>query len=306
VVYEITPEDIALLDALTDETERLYNRHLESPRLWDPYMEIEWGSGRSFKTDPWSEEDYPLSAGVRSAIYVNLLTEDNLPYYTSMLLQRAPDGHPLVQWSHQWTMEEDRHAMTMRDWVHVSRCIDPALLEEGRRVQMTLGRVPEPPSIAELIVYVALQERATQVAHRNTSARLSKEDTMGRRVLGLIAGDETKHYMFYRDLVASAYLIDPSRMMRATATVVAEFAMPGTGIPRFSRHAAAIAKEGIYGLGQFTNEVVSTTLLSWDVRDVALSRDGEAARDDVRATLSALEEKADRAARRFVTSRVNS
>ena len=86
----------------------------------------------------------PLADGVRSSIYVNLLTEDNLPYYTSTLLSHAPKGHPILDWNHQWTMEENRHSMVMRDWVHVSRCIDPKLLEDGRRVQMGLGRSPSP------------------------------------------------------------------------------------------------------------------------------------------------------------------
>ena len=81
-------------------------------------------------------------------------------------------------------MEENRHAMVMRDWVHISRCINPTLLEDGRRVQMQKGEVPQPNDIAELIAYVSFQERATQIAHRNTGAKLPKDDKIGRNVLG--------------------------------------------------------------------------------------------------------------------------
>ncbi|MHB1088279.1 MAG: acyl-ACP desaturase [Acidimicrobiales bacterium] len=286
---------IDLLTEIAPDVERLYNRHLEAPRLWFPHEQIDWGQGESFSTRPWSESDYPLATGVRSSIYVNLLTEDNLPYYTHSLLAHAPKGHPIRDWNHQWTMEENRHAMVMRDWVHISRCIDPTLLEEGRRVQMGKGEVPEPESIAELISYVSFQERATQIAHRNTGAHLPKEDKIGRNVLALVAGDETKHYLFYRDLALAAFAIDPSTMMIAVAKQVSAFAMPGTGIPSFTRHAVRIAKEGIYGLTQYLKDVLDPVLGLWDVNHLAgLSEEAERARVDLEAVVSKISETVER------------
>ncbi|MHB1209160.1 MAG: acyl-ACP desaturase [Acidimicrobiales bacterium] len=286
---------IDLLTEIAPDVERLYNRHLEAPRLWFPHEQIDWGQGENFTTRPWSETDYPLATGVRSSIYVNLLTEDNLPYYTHSLLAHAPKGHPIRDWNHQWTMEENRHAMVMRDWVHISRCIDPTLLEEGRRVQMGKGEVPEPESIAELISYVSFQERATQIAHRNTGAHLPKEDKIGRNVLALVAGDETKHYLFYRDLALAAFAIDPSTMMIAVAKQVSSFAMPGTGIPSFTRHAVRIAKEGIYGLGQYLKDVLDPVLGLWDVNHLAgLSEEAERARIDLEAVVAKITETVER------------
>lgn len=273
---------IDLLSEIAPDVERLYNRHLEAPRLWFPHEQIDWGRGESFADRPWSPEDYPLAAGVRSSIYVNLLTEDNLPYYTSTLLAHAPKDHPILDWNHQWTMEENRHSMVMRDWVHISRCIDPTLLEEGRRVQMHKGEVPCPTSLADLITYVSFQERATQIAHRNTGAKLPKDDKMGRNVLALVAGDETKHYLFYRDLALAAFAIDPSTLMIAAAKQVSNFAMPGTGIPSFTRHAVRIAREGIYGLGQFLRDVLEPVLNLWDVEHLSgLSAEAERARQEL-------------------------
>lgn len=263
--------------------------------MWFPHEQIDWGQGESFSTRPWSESDYPLATGVRSSIYVNLLTEDNLPYYTHSLLAHAPKGHPIRDWNHQWTMEENRHAMVMRDWVHISRCIDPTLLEEGRRVQMGKGEVPEPESIAELISYVSFQERATQIAHRNTGAHLPKEDKIGRNVLALVAGDETKHYLFYRDLALAAFAIDPSTMMIAVAKQVSSFAMPGTGIPSFTRHAVRIAKEGIYGLTQYLKDVLDPVLGLWDVNHLAgLSEEAERARIDLELVVAKISETVER------------
>jgi acyl-[acyl-carrier-protein] desaturase len=101
-------------------------------------------------------------------------------------------------------------------------------------------------------------------------------------VLALIAGDETKHYLFYRDLALAAFAIDPSTMMIATANEVSNFAMPGTGIPSFTRHAVRIAREGIYGLSQFLKDVLEPVLSLWDVNHlVGLSAEAERARQEL-------------------------
>jgi acyl-[acyl-carrier-protein] desaturase len=270
---------VDLLQELSCEAERLYNRHLEAPRLWFPHEQIDWGSGEDFKEKPWEPTDYVLSDGVRSAIYTNLLTEDNLPYYTESIMAHAPKDHPLNAWTRQWTMEENRHSMVMRDWVHISRCINPTSLEEGRVVQMSTGMVPRFENLGDLIAYVAMQERATQIAHRNTGAKLPKDDKQGRNVLALIAGDETKHYMFYRDLTKAAFDLDPSTMMEAVNRQIEHFAMPGVGIPNFTKHAVRIAKEGIYGVQQFLQDVVTPVLELWDVEHLeGLSAEAEKAR----------------------------
>ena len=285
----ISVGSVNLLEELSGEAERLFNRHLEAPRLWFPHEQIDWGSGEDFKEKPWEASDYELSDGVRSAIYTNLLTEDNLPYYTESIMKHAPKEHPLNAWTRQWTMEENKHSMVMRDWVHISRCINPTLLEEGRVVQMSTGMVPQFTNLADLISYVSMQERATQIAHRNTAAKLPKEDKQGRNVLALqfhaemgldlIAGDETKHYMFYRDLTKAAFDLDPSTMMEAVNRQVEHFAMPGVGIPNFTRHAVRIAKEGIYGVQQFLQDVVTPVLELWDVEHLeGLNAEAEKAR----------------------------
>ena len=294
---------VDLLTEIAPDVERLYNRHLEAPRLWYPHEQIDWGQGQNFGTHPWSETDYPIADGVRSSIYVNLLTEDNLPYYTSTLLAHAPKDHPIRDWNHQWTMEENRHSMVMRDWVHVTRCIDPTLLEDGRRVQMTTAEVPQPDTFADLISYVAFQERATQIAHRNTGAKLPKDDKMGRNVLALVAGDETKHYLFYRDLALAAFAIDPSTMMVAAAKQITNFAMPGTGIPSFSRHAVRIAREGIYGLNQFLKDVLTPVLELWDVGHITnLSEEGEKARIEIDALVTKIGETIERMAQKAASA----
>ncbi len=278
----LTPEVTAFSEDLRPVVEKLFNRHLEVTRPWSLHEHIDWGDGHDFQTKPWSETDYSLPRGVRSAIYVNLLTEDNAPYYTNTLLSKTPDNHPLQDWNRQWTMEEGQHAAAIRDWVHISRAIDPKNLEAARRIQMSTGIVPQPETLADLIAYTPFQEKATQVAHRNVASRLSKQDKSGRAVLGLIAGDEGRHGIFYRDLAEAGFEANPSLMMRAVARQVIGFAMPGTGIPGFKRHSLHISREGIYNIGHFRDVVVLPILEYWGLDAITgLDDASKIARDDL-------------------------
>lgn len=102
---------------LLPELERLTERHRSMTREWFPHMTTPWSRGRGF--DPgwtWTDGEFATTRGVRSALYLNLLTEDNLPYYT-LALHRCFGGvdGPWGEWSRRWTAEEDRHSTAIRD-----------------------------------------------------------------------------------------------------------------------------------------------------------------------------------------------
>ena len=69
---------------------------------------------------------------VRSALFVNLLTEDNLPYYFRDIERMFGADGPWGEWVRRWTAEEGRHATVIRDYLTVTRMIDPVALERGR------------------------------------------------------------------------------------------------------------------------------------------------------------------------------
>src|SRR5207342_1800164 len=148
------------------------------------------------------------------------------------------------EWARRWTAEEMRHSIVIRDYMTVSHLVDLAQLEGARMHQVSGGIVPEPDSPVDALVYVALQELATRVSHRNTGTLL--DDDAGYKVMARVAADENLHYLFYRDLVTAAVAIDPSTMMVAIERQVRTFEMPGLGIPDFGKLANAIADIGIY------------------------------------------------------------
>lgn len=281
--------DPRLLHELAEPAAELLERHLGATKSWYPFEDVPFDEARTVSPDvAWSPEEYPLADGVRSALVVNLLTEDNLPYYTNELLSVIPPDHPLSEWSRRWTAEEWRHSAAMRDWMLATRAVDPYQLEDDRMAQMTGGDVPHAPTAAEMFAYVAFQELATQVAHRNTGRQLDRE-RQGKIVMSKIAGDEGLHHAFYRDLVSAALHVDPNYVMVAIQRQLRGFRMPGQGIPGFGLHEIAIARAGIFDTAQFLENVVKPTLAAWRLETVeGLNDVGKKARDAIRRTVDAI------------------
>ncbi len=279
--------DAALLHDLEPTAVALYERHLATARTWYPHEVVPWDMARGFADHPWAEDQFPLPEAVRSALFVNTLTEDNLPYYFQTIDRVFGSDGVWRDWSHRWTAEEGRHATAMRDYLMVTRAIDPVALEQGRMAQMSGGHVPSPTSVEDGFVYVALQELATRVAHRNTGkALLEHADEhpaaqCGYDLMVRVATDENYHYLFYRDLTTAALEIAPSRVMAALERQVRNFEMPGAGIPGFKRHADAIARAGVFGLVEhYNNVLVPLVHRKWQVEHVqGLDAEGEQARD---------------------------
>jgi acyl-[acyl-carrier-protein] desaturase len=148
------------------------------------------------------------------------------------------------------------------------------------------------------VAYVAFQELATRISHRNTGRHSG--DPVCDRMLARIATDENLHMVFYRNLVQAAFDINPDEMMRAVATEVINFEMPGANMANFRKNSTIIAKAGIYDLRLHHDEVVAPILRFWKVFDrTDFGPAGEQAREELAQFLTGL----DAQATRFVESR---
>jgi acyl-[acyl-carrier protein] desaturase len=288
----------ALLIELEPVVAKLYDRHLAQSKEWFPHELVPWSRGRDFEPgEVWDETSAGLPSDVRSSLFVNLLTEDNLPYYSRTISSVFGRESAWGAWVHRWTAEEGRHAIVIRDYLSVTRAIDPVVLERARMAQVMCASVPEPTSPQDGLVYVALQELATRIAHFNTGRVLYEHDTAGYEIMKRVATDENHHHLFYRDLCSAALELDPSSMVRAISRQVREFQMPGLGIADFSAHAKAIARAGIYDFAVHHDKILKPIVIDhWDVASLTgLDAEAEQARDEVIDHI----ERVGRAARRL-------
>ena len=241
-----TYEHAAVLVQLEAVVEENLERHLASADDWMPHEYVPWSEGRNFTLlggEPWSPEQSRLSTIARTALEVNLLTEDNLPSYHAELCRTFGRGGAWRVWVNRWTAEEGRHAACIRDYLLVTRGTDPQRLERDRMATLQAGFDSGSKPPVHACVYTSFQELATRVAHRNAGRYC--EDPVAERLLARIAMDENLHMIFYRNLVTAALEIAPSQTLRAIADEVAGFAMPGVVIPGFARKAAQVAQAGI-------------------------------------------------------------
>jgi acyl-[acyl-carrier-protein] desaturase len=295
--HQITPDTLDLLLQLEPVVSAELNRHLRQAKHWYPHEYVPWSEGEDFpgplNGTEWTPEDLKFSEAARTSLIINLLTEDNLPSYHHAIADVFGFDGAWGQWIGRWTAEEGRHGTAIRDYLVVTRAVEPKALEDARMTHMVAGFQPTHPGVLTTLSYVSFQELATRVSHRNTGAATG--DVVAERLLQRIALDENLHMVFYRNVLEAAFEIAPDATMDAVWKSVRDFAMPGHGIDGFTRKAVQIAVSGIYDLKQHRDEVLMPILRKWSVFDRNdFGPEGEKAREELAGYLANLDLQVDR------------
>ena len=292
--------DLQLLHELEPVVEQNINRHMRMRKDWNPHDYIPWSDGKNYYAlggQDWDPEQSKLSEVAQVSMLQNLLTEDNLPsYHREIAMNFSMDG-PWGFWVNRWTAEENRHGIALRDYLVVTRAIDPLELEELRVEQVTRGFSPGQgqqgemfaESLFDSVIYVTFQELATRVSHRNTGKAC--DETIADQLLQRVSADENLHMIFYRDVSAAGLDIAPNQAMKSLHRVLRNFKMPGYTVPEFRRKAVVIAVGGVYDPRIHLDDVVMPVLKKWRIFERE-DFTGEAAemRDDLGKLIEELEE----------------
>ncbi|MFE1500425.1 acyl-ACP desaturase, partial [Streptomyces albidoflavus] len=262
-----------------------------------PHEYVPWSDARNFPGlfedgEAWDPSQSKVTDIGKIALVVNLLTEDNLPSYHHEIASLFGRDGAWGTWVHRWTAEEGRHGIVMRDYLLASRAVDPDKLEQFRMAHMSEGfESDNRHSMLHSVAYVAFQELATRISHRNTGHQSG--DPVCDRMLSRIATDENLHMVFYRNLLGAAFELAPDLTMQAVRDVVVNFRMPGHGMPGFERAAAQMAIGEIYNMRIHHDDVLVPLLRSLRIFDLErLGPRGEQARDSLAAHLERLEARA--------------
>jgi len=297
------------LHELTPVIDNAFAMHMKTDKPWYPHLmvpDVDWlqhkidiqamGEIRRGNQRLWTPEQSPLPLAVRVALEVGLLTEDNLPGYFRQVETMFGANDSMKQWNSRWTAEESRHSIVIRNLLERLDLVDPFQLQDDHMEQMSTMDVPDPPSIADAIIYVTLQEKATMLSHQRTAMLLSETakydndlyplDTEGtglaepdpdiwrqlrergiggrsqlvrqvsRAVMTRVARDEGRHYGLYGKLGDALIETYPSLAVKAIMRQAITFQMPGKGIRDYQQRARIIADSGIYDLRGHREEVV--------------------------------------------------
>lgn len=287
-----------LIQELDQVVAKELDRHLAAAKEWMPHEYVPWSQGRDYSGvlggEPWEAGQSRVSQTARTALVVNLLTEDNLPSYHREIYQSFGADGAWGTWIGRWTAEEGRHGMAIRDYLLVTRAVDPRALERERMAHMTQGfSSAYDLDMLHTLAYVSFQELATRISHRNTGKYT--EDPLCDQLLARISADENLHMVFYRNLLAAALEIAPDQTIPAVWDVVRSFQMPGSSIDGFARRSLQIALAGIYDLRIHHDEVLTPVLRHWRMWNVeGLSGPAEEARERLAEFMTDLDRRAAR------------
>jgi acyl-[acyl-carrier-protein] desaturase len=259
-------QQLEVLSAIEPTIRGLLDEHRVRREHWYFHELIPWEKGRNYVTEPWDPSQCTISEAARTALVLNLLTEDNLPYYHSAIESRVPEGSALAEWNRLWTAEEGQHAIALRSYLLTSRNCNPHLLEDDRLAVMSTGYFPSWKNVAELFAYTTAQELATRVSHRN--AGKITDDPVAFDLMKAIAGDENHHFIFYKGAMTALLKESPSLALEGIYRAFAGFEMPGTVIPGFLRRSIEIAKAGVYNLRIHHDRVIQPLLREWNINAI--------------------------------------
>ncbi|MDG2906856.1 MAG: acyl-ACP desaturase [Acidimicrobiales bacterium] len=288
-----TAESLELIQTVEPDIRSLMDTHRKRREHWYAHEVVPWEQGRNYRDEPWDESQATISRPVRTALVLNLLTEDNLPYYHARISGTFPDDSAMADWSKLWTAEEGQHSIAIRDYLLTSRNCDPRSLEDDRLATVTRGWSIAFTDPVDIFNYTSAQELATRVSHRN--AGVQADDPIAYELMNRVAIDENHHFMFYRGVTTAMLREGPSLVLKSLRRVLGNFSMPGTEIPNFQRRAVEIARTGIYNLRVHAEQVVQPLLRYWKIGDIGgLDAEASEAQDELMGITGTLIEQAER------------
>lgn len=255
-------EQTEVLASLEDIVRSLLAAHEQKRELWFPSDILDFEQEQS---SGLRERAQTVPDAARISLALGLLTEEGLPHFHRLITTHLGEDTFWQEWNNLWTAEEDRHGNAIRDYCRLTGILHMPALERLQFSYLRNGfkrRHRQDPYT--LFVYTTFQERATQIAHARTAEAVESYDLTLNSILLRIAGDEARHFAFYRRVFAEILNRDPNGALEAMAIAMQAFDMPGRTIPGFSEMAEVVRRAGIYGPNDYLN-IVNEQLRFWGI-----------------------------------------
>jgi acyl-[acyl-carrier-protein] desaturase len=242
-------------------------RHLATEELWYAHDYVPFDQGENFAFlggKDWDPSSVTLPKHVTDALEILLITKDNLAGYHRELVEHFILDERWGRWIGRWTAEEHLHAVALRNYLVVTREIDPSANEDVRVAHVMKGYRADSYSQIETLVFMAFFERAHAVYCRNLQAQI--EEPILAAMVGRIALDEERHEEFFANLVAHLLTSDRDATVAAIAKRAAALETIGADIEAYQDKVALVAESGIFDDAAF-KKVISDRITAWGVDD---------------------------------------
>ena len=174
------------------------------------------------------EESKELGYDFWVTLVGDTITEEALPTYESWLMdvegidQHSGKDNGWSKWVRAWTAEENRHGDVLNKYLYLSGRVNMREIEITTQHLISdgfdIGTDRDP---YKNFVYTSFQELATNISHKRVGRMAKKK---GNALLGkmcnIIAGDEMRHHLAYREFVKTIFDQDPNGMMLAFADMM--------------------------------------------------------------------------------------
>ncbi|MGV9710607.1 acyl-ACP desaturase [Gordonia sp. NPDC003424] len=204
-----------LIIALEKALPEIAEDHQASALAWNPHDWVPWDLGRNFAFlggEDWEPSQQTISDEARAGVLALLLTKDNLPSYHRVIAQHFPAFSDWRQLVGVWTAEDNRHAIVLRDYLVVTRAIDPVDAEERRRIHVTAGYRQHEAAVAELS---PLDTLALMAVHENQCVgfieklREATTDDVFIQILAKISADDALQAATFGAFLNAGLVADP-------------------------------------------------------------------------------------------------
>jgi len=257
----------ALILELEPVVQRELRRHIDSEDLWYAHDYVPFEQGENFAFlggKDWDPSQVTLPKVVTDALEILLINKDNLAGYHRELVFSFILEDKFGRWLGRWTAEEHLHAIALRNYLVVTREIDPAANEDVRVEHVMKGYRADTYSQIERLAFMAFFEREHAVFCRNLEAQIA-EPTL-KALVGRIAKDEERHEEFFANLVEHLLTTNRDETIDAIAKRAAELDVVGGEIDAYADKVQHMAEAGIFGPEQL-RQVIADRITAWGVAD---------------------------------------
>jgi acyl-[acyl-carrier-protein] desaturase len=229
-----------LLYALEKAIPEIMEEHHAAAETWNPHDWVPWDDGRNFAflggVDFDPDRPAPLPADAAAAVLALLLTKDNMPSYHRLMAQKASIFGAWQQVIGSWTAEDNRHSIVLRDYLVVSRLVDPEVAENLRLHHITKGKLQSPVSLTDyqiLDVMALLAVHELQCVAFEEKLLADSDNEVLTAIVSRILHDDRVQAKTFTNFLNAGVDANISELITAVDKAITELELIGADVDNF-------------------------------------------------------------------------